>query len=790
MNNQQPTPTHLRLLLWLLPGLVLLLLIIVPLPKPLFDDPTSTTLRAADGTLLSATLAADEQWRFPASDSVGFKFLQAVRLFEDEYFYFHPGFNPVSLFRAAWHNFRAGKILSGGSTITMQTIRLALKNPPRTYSQKLLEILTAVKLDLLYSKREILILYTDHAPFGGNIVGLQAASWRYFGREPQQLSWAETAFLAILPNQPSIGAHHLHPDYFLQKRNRLLDKLADRGYLSTDALFLAKQEALPEALKPIPQLAQHLLFRAMAEGQTGRNVITTLDPRLQSEARRRVNRYSKKMAANEIHNAAALIIEIATGNTMAYIGNVDTPAENSPWVDLVTARRSPGSLLKPVLYTAALDEGLILPQELLPDVPLIYQGFSPKNFDKKYRGAVPADQALASSLNVPFVHLLREYGYEKLHQKLQDLGLKSLDQPAGHYGLSLILGGGETTLWEVSALYAGMARAYFNFPRRPLNRGYSALDYHSNYYLKNTFGGLDVPLEKDGLLRAPSLGFTFRAMQQLRRPEDESGWQIFGSARPIAWKTGTSYGFRDAWALGLNNRYVVAVWLGNADGEGRAGLTGILAASPLLFDLFELLPGDAAFEEPFGSPVQICTQSGRHASPSCPQVSAINLPDYLREGALCENHPLLHLDAESQYQVNSSCYPVDKMLTKSWFVLPPVQAWYYRKYHTSYIEPPPFLPGCGDENAALSLALIYPRQFTRVFIPLEQDGQPGRVVFEAAHQQAQAVIFWHLDEQYLGQTMAPHQMAVSAVKGRHTITLVDDKGAELHQVFEVINTVK
>jgi penicillin-binding protein 1C len=279
-------------------------------------------------------------------------------------------------------------------------------------------------------------------------------------------------------------------------------------------------------------------------------------------------------------------------------------------------------------------------------------------------------------------------------------------------------------------------------------------------------------------------------MQQLRRPEDESGWQIFGSARPIAWKTGTSYGFRDAWALGLNNRYVVAVWLGNADGEGRAGLTGILAASPLMFDLFELLPGDAAFDEPFGSPVQICTQSGRHASPWCPQVSAINLPDYLREGALCENHPLLHLDAESQYQVNSSCYPVDKMLIKSWFVLPPVQAWYYRKYHTSYIEPPPFLPGCGDENAALSLALIYPRQFTRVFIPLEQDGQPGRVVFEAAHQQAQAVIFWHLDEQYLGQTTAPHQMAVSAVKGRHTITLVDDKGAELHQVFEVINTVK
>ncbi len=768
-------------------GLFLLLLVAVPLPRPLFDAPVSTTLRAADGTLLGAVLAGDEQWRFPASDSLPFRFATALRLFEDEYFYYHPGINPVALFRAAGQNMRAGRIVSGGSTITMQLVRMAQGHPARTYPQKIREMLAALKLELLYSKREILTLYIDHAPFGGNIVGIKAAAWRYFGRDPRQLSWAEAAFLAILPNRPAIRFSAGNNAYFMRKRNRLLEKLARRSFLSAEELYLARREPLPAGRMAIPAKARHLLYRAMGEGYRGKAIRSTLDSRLQERATRRLNRYSRKMAANQVHNAAALILDIATGKTLAYVGNASVADEHAPWVDLITAPRSPGSLLKPVLYAAALDEGLILPGQLLPDIPVIYQGFAPKNFDRAYRGAVPADRALASSLNVPFVHLLRSYGYEKLHQKLRRMGMRSLRQPAGHYGLSLILGGAETSLWELSAIYAGMARVYLNHARRPLNRGYSPGDYHDNIYAPPEAPGKKTVLLANGLLRAPSIGFALRAMQRLRRPGEESGWEQFASSRSIAWKTGTSIGFRDAWAIGMNERYLVGVWLGNADGEGRPGLTGIQAAAPLMFDLFGLLEGGARFDESYGSPVRVCAQSGMHPTENCPQTVWIDLPEYLREGPVCPYHRLLHLNADSSARVNSSCYPVRQMKAVSWFILPPVMARYYRSRHAAYREPPPFLASCGEEEPTSPMALVYPRRFTRVYIPLEQDGRPGRAVFEAAHRESEAVIHWHLDEKYLGHTRRPHKMAIRAEKGGHVLTLIDSNGRELRKAFEIIN---
>ncbi|HHM01981.1 MAG TPA: penicillin-binding protein 1C [Caldithrix abyssi] len=768
-------------------ALFLLAVLGAPVPRPLFDAPYSTTLRAADGSLLGAALAGDEQWRFPASDSLPGRFATAIRLFEDEYFYYHPGINPVSLFRAARQNMRAGKIVSGGSTITMQLVRMAYGHPPRTYLQKFREMLAALKLELLYSKEEILTLYIDHAPFGGNIVGIKAAAWRYFGRDPQQLSWAEAAFLAILPNQPSMGFSAAQKEYLLRKRNRLLKKLARRGYISNENMNLARGEPLPERRVAIPRKATHLLYRAINEGHRGETIRSTLERRLQEWATRRLNRYSRKMAANQVHNAAALILDIATGHTLAYVGNARAGDEHAAQVDVITARRSPGSLLKPVLYAAALDEGLILPRQLLPDIPVIYQGFAPKNFDRRYRGAVPADQALAGSLNVPFVHLLRAYGYEKLHRKLRNMGMRSLSRPAAHYGLSLILGGAETSLWELSAVYAGMARSYLNYARRPLNRGYSPADYHPNIYVKGEEPGRQTEPGPNALLRAPSIGFALRAMQMLRRPREESGWEQFGSSRSIAWKTGTSIGFRDAWAMGMNERYLVAVWLGNADGEGRPGLTGIQAAAPLMFDLFGLLEGGARFDESLGSPVRVCARSGMHPSENCPQTVWMDLPDYLREGPVCPYHRLLHLNADSSARVNSSCYPVRKMKTVSWFILPPVMARYYRARHTAYREPPPFLASCRQEPDGRPMALVYPRRFTRIYIPLEQDGRPGRAVFEAAHRQGEAVIYWHLDEEYLGYTRRPHKMALSAEKGPHRLTLIDDSGHELRIAFEVIN---
>ena len=762
-------------------------ILITPLPSPLFDTPYSTTLYASDGTLLSAAIASDRQWRFPLSDSIPEKFEVAIRLFEDEYFYYHPGINPLSIFRAYRQNLDAGKVISGGSTLTMQTVRMGLGNQPRTYAQKFVEIFSSLKLEIFNRKSTILKLYADHAPFGGNIVGISAASRRYFGRPPHQLSWAEAATLAILPNNPGSIFPGKNQHVFLEKRNGLLEKIHERGFIDDDELFLAKEESLPSIIKPLPNDADHLLHRSINEGRSEVDLHSTLDTRLQREATRKVNEYSRKMSFNQIMNAAAVIIEIENGNTLAYVGNTNNPGDHGQYVDIIMAKRSPGSLLKPFLYAAALDEGLILPKQLLPDIPIFYNGFAPKNFDKKYRGAVPADDALISSLNVPYVHLLKEYGYEKFHQKLQQIGFRSFDRPAGHYGLSLILGGGETTLWELTSVYASMARALSHYDDRPLDHGYAKQDYHSNRFIQRDHLEQDEQLDADGHFRAPSIQFALEAMQKVKRPEEEAGWNYFGSKQNIAWKTGTSFGFRDGWAIGLSREHLVGVWIGNADGEGRPGLTGVNAAAPLLFDLFERVESNGRSDEPFGMPQSICRQSGMLASSICDQIIEMQLPEYMMESSQCTFHQTAHLNDRGSHQVNSSCYEVSMINNQPWFVLPPVQAWYYRKYHTTYKPLPPFLSGCEQTETNKRFDLIYPNQFTRVYIPIEQGGQAGQTIFEAAHENRKAIVYWHLDDQYLGSTQSSHQMGIQADKGMHTLTLIDDSGNEVIQNFEVIN---
>ncbi len=761
--------------------------IFIPLPQPIFDQPYATVIRSSDGQLLATSIAPDEQWRFAPSDSIPEKFKTTILLYEDEYFFKHPGVNPVSLLRAIYQNVSSGKVVSGGSTLTMQVIRMALGNQKRTYLQKVWEILLSFKLELFYSKSDILKLYADHAPFGANIVGLNAASWRYYGRAPSSLSWAEMAMLAVLPNDP----HNIFPgkndESLIRKRNWLLQKLHNRGILDADELFLSKHENIPKSLKRIPYQAPHLLQRAAKEGLAGKNVISTLDRDLQLRSGQVLSSHSRQLSGNEIHNAAALVLDIETGHVLAYHGNTNNSGTHGRHVDVITARRSPGSLLKPVLYAAALDEGLILPEQLLPDIPLFLQGFAPKNFDKAFRGAVPANEALRSSLNVPFVHLLVDYGYERFHQKLGQLGFESFNRPASHYGLSIILGGAETSLWEISSVYAGLARALHSYSDRPYRHGYSSLDYHKNLYLDST-AETNESLTNDGPLRVSSIQHTFEAMRQLRRPDNQMGWQYFEQPTDISWKTGTSYGFRDAWAIGLNEHYLVGVWVGNADGEGRPGLTGITAAAPILFDLFDLLPRQENELPQFGQEVETCSVSGMLATSHCPVVAMTHLTQEMSEmGANCSYHRQLHLDKELQFQVNSSCYPVSDIANIYQFILPPTQAWYYKKYHPNYKGLPPLAPGCTDGSGDLSFDLIYPRQFTKVRIPKEQDGKLGQAIFEAAHQDKNATIHWHVDDQYLGTTTIQHQMGIQVEEGPHLLTLIDQTGREITQRFEVVN---
>lgn len=773
-------------------GSILLILLLVsvlaPIPDPLFDHPYATVLESAEGQLLGARISDDGQWRFPPTDSLPEAYIKALLIYEDKYYYQHPGINPVSIIRAIKQNWKAGKIVSGGSTITMQVARMAMGNQPRTIRQKLLEIWLALRIELKYSKDEILMLYANNAPFGGNVVGLSAASWRYFSRSPYNLSLAEITNLVILPNAPGLMFPGKNDRILKAKRNRLLSKLQLEELIDPLACKLSMKEPIAQKPRPIPDLATHLLNRSIKDGFGQMRIRSSIDFNLQKSVNKIVNDYYFNLKFKQIHNASAIVADIKTGEVKAYIGNAGlyNSADHGQQVDIVDSRRSPGSLLKPFLYALAIDDGLITPQQLLPDIPMYYQGFAPKNFDKQFRGAVHAHLALRSSLNVPFVSLLKDYSYEKFHYQLNLLGLRNLDQPPGHYGLSIILGGGDVTLWELTGLYAGLVR---NLQQYNLNKGamrYNLNTFHPLSYFPQKVS--DSELTSDYHISAGASWHTLKAMQMLRRPDEESGWQQFSNSRSIAWKTGTSYGHKDAWAIGLNDKYVVGIWVGNADGEGRPDLTGVITAAPLMFRVFELLKGDATFPIPMANMdfVKICSQSGQKASSICTDVSLQPLAKSAMNTQECFYHKHIHMDENESYMVNSICYPVNKMVTKSWFILPPSQARFYKKYNSDFNLPPDYKDDCSAMAEGI-LEMIYPRKFTKIFVPVEIDGDKGKVVFEAAHQNPEARIFWYLDSRFIGETKNHHQMGLFPDAGPHLLSLVDEQGREINLPFEATN---
>ena len=362
------------------------------LPRELFRDVSySTVVESAEGELLGARIAADEQWRFPPCDTVPARYATALVQFEDRAFWWHPGVNPVALVRAAVDNIRAGHVVSGGSTLTMQVIRLS-RQKERTLWQKTIEAVQATRLEFRYSKKQILTLYAAHAPYGGNVVGLEAASWRYFGRPAADLSWAEAATLAILPNAP--GTLHLSRgrEQLLAKRNRLLKRLLEHGDLDEVTYAAALEEPLPGAPLPLPALAPHYVNRC----PQGERTRTTLRMGLQKAVSEAVDRRSSDLAADGVADMAAVVIDNASGDIVAYIGNACMERERpGVQVDVAASARGTGGILKPCLYAVALQEGVILPRTLLPDVPMNLGGFAPQNFDRQFYGAVPANEALA-----------------------------------------------------------------------------------------------------------------------------------------------------------------------------------------------------------------------------------------------------------------------------------------------------------------------------------------------------------------------------------------------------------
>ena len=765
------------------------------LPGRLFNDPYSTVLKSNQGELLSASIAKDGQWRFPIVDTVPRKFSEALIAYEDKRFYGHPGIDPLSLARALKQNFTDGRIVSGGSTLTMQVIRLSRKGKPRTVFQKGIEMILATRLEFRYSKDEILGLYASHAPFGGNVVGLEAACWRYFGRSPEDISWGEASLLAVLPNAPSLIHPGKNRNLLKEKRDRLLDKLVATGKIDAFTGALAKDESIPEEPKSLPRLAPHLLVRAMKEGHSERFITSTIDKSLQERTEQIIQDHYRRLSANQIHNAAVIVLEVSTGRVLAYAGNTSGIGKfHGDDVDIIKSRRSTGSILKPFLFAAMLDEGKILQRTLVPDVPTIINGFSPKNFSKEYDGAVPANKALIRSLNIPAVHMLRAYRYEKFHSLLKNVGMNTLDRSPDHYGLSLILGGAEGTLWDITGMYASMARTLNNYWDHPGKNRYDRKDFHSPYYVdqrqESNLNAIESgDLEATSWLSAASIFQTFDVLKEVYRPGEESGWKYFSSSKKIAWKTGTSFGFRDAWAIGVTPHYTVGVWVGNADGEGRPGLTGTDAAAPLMFDIFSQLKEDAWFRAPAQEmeTITICRQSGYRNSEWCNDVDTVFITREGLQTAACPFHKLVHLTSNKKFRVHSECEPTGQIVQANWFVLPPMQEYYFRMKNFSYKTLPPFRKDCQNASMLISMDLIYPKPDSKIFIPRELNGTESKIIFELAHRNPNTVVYWHLDGDFVGSTRGRHSLVLHPPQGKHFLTLVDENGETINSSFDVIS---
>ena len=709
---------------WLWLGLLAVLLWLFVVPMGLFRGAQySTVVESAEGELLGARIAADGQWRFPtASPKVPQRFATALVQFEDRHFYHHPGVNPIAIVRALRDNIRSGHVVSGGSTITMQVIRLS-RGGERNIWNKLIEAEEAIRLECRYKKREILALYAANAPFGGNVVGLDAAAWRYFGRPPEELSWAESATLAVLPNAPA----SIHPgrdrEALREKRNRLLKRLLDHGDIDAETYDAAVTEPLPDEPLPLPAYASHFVESA----PKGLRTRSTIQFGLQRAVEEAVRRRSDALAAEGVADMAAIVIDNASGEIVAYVGN-SSPERSRPGVqvDIAASPRSTGSILKPFLYADALEAGTILPETLLPDIPVNMGGFAPQNFDRQFYGAVHASDALARSLNVPAVFLLRKYGVERFWEDLRSRGITTLNHPASHYGLSLILGGAEAKLTEITAAYSALVR-----------------------------GSVRENGQKSGRTgRDLAVWYTFEALKEVNRP-DQLDWRLIGSVRKAAWKTGTSYGFRDAWAVGMTPEYTIGVWAGNAQGAGVPGLTGARAAGPVMFDILNLLPESRGwFPEPTeGVMAEVCPQSGYLAGPDCPETEPMLLPPAALDSEPCPYH------------------------SGGEFALPPTMEWYYRPHHPEY--------GAAKVQQDAVMEFIYPSSGSTLTFPPQLSGEAPGAVFRLAHRNASTTIWWHLDGSYVGETTLIHELRLAPPPGPHILTVVDEDGNSLSVRFSV-----
>jgi penicillin-binding protein 1C len=719
----------------------------------------SPIILSKDNVLLNAFLTDDDKWRmYTEINEITPELKKAIVFKEDKYFYYHPGINPVSIVRALVKNTRTGIRTSGASTITMQVARM-LDPKERTYANKLKEMFRALELELQYSKAEILQLYLNLVPYGSNIEGVKAASIIYFGKMPDHLSIGEIAALSIIPNRPVSLRIGKNNDTIMVERNKWLRRYEKAGLFDKKYIADALDEPLDGFRRYIPGVAPHFSIRVKNSYPNLNSIHTTLDIEIQRKTEQLVGIYSRRLYFQNIKNAMALIINNKTRSILAYVGSADfSNDEDGGQVDGIRAIRSPGSTLKPLVYAIGFDEGIITPKTVIADVPTSFSGYEPENYDEKFYGNVTVENALARSLNIPAVKILDEIQPKAFIDKLAEAGFQQIKQDRTNLGLSMVLGGCGVNLEELTGLYACIANCGEYAPMRLVLTD-------------------SVDINKEQLISKGAAFMVTEIMTQLKRPDLPVNWDVSMHTPKIAWKTGTSYGRRDAWSIGFNKEYTIGVWVGNFSGEGVPELNGADKATPLLFQLFNAIDYDSEKDWfSMSDDLQlryVCAETGQVPGPLCDNL----IIDYYIPGVSgtveCNHIKKAFISADSSISYCTTCLPEAGYITAYYPNLSPELITYYDANNIHYQKIPPHNPKCERLLVGLKPQITSPINDNEYYVNV-LDSMEIMLSCHAANDVSK--VYWYVNNAYFKTVDAGKNIFFHPVQGKNSISCTDDKG--------------
>ena len=716
----------------------------------------STIITDNKGEVIHAYLTKDQQWRMKTELNEISPLLRTTIIEkEDKYFYRHPGVNVPAMARAFINNLLHMKRTSGASTITMQVAR-ALEPRPRTYLNKCIEMFRALQLEWKYSKEEILQLYLNLVPYGGNIQGVKSASILYFKKNPDHLSLAEITALSIIPNRPSTLVVGRNNDTIVKERNRWLHKFAAEKIFTQKEIKDALDEPLTAARGTVPDYLPHLSYKLKRQG--GDIIRTHIEMNTQWKIEKLVADYSRSLSLKNIRNAAVVVIDNQLHQVIAYIGSANfNDTTDAGQVNGAAAIRQPGSTLKPLLYGLCIDEGLLTPKMIISDVAVNYQGYAPENYDKKFNGYVTMEYALEHSLNIPAVKSLRQLGKDKLVQKLAACHFEQVKKDQQKLGLSLILGGCGATLEELTGLYSVFA--------------------NDGIYVQPSFTQADSLYKKTRVLSAASNFMINETLSKVNRPDFPLNWQSTEHMPKIAWKTGTSYGRRDAWSIGYNKHYTIGIWTGNFSAQGIPELSGANIATPLLFKIFNTIDYDSD-QEWFNQPAtcdsrQVCSETGLPPNTYCNNIITDYFIPLLSTAKKCDNMQEILLSADEKLSYCQGCVPATGYKKKLYKIITPdMQAW-MQDNRVAYTQIPPHNPLCEKIFKEGAPLITSPSNGTEYLIS-KKHPEPLQLVCRAAADASR--LYWYINNKFYKSCGKGEKQFFIPEEGPVKISCTDDKG--------------